>query len=330
MRFAAAAALVLTGCLTTMDVPIGSLDAGPVLPMYPKLNVMLLVDKSGSMNFPVNDQVAPCTPSCNLPGSPACPAGCATRLQELKLAMQTFLTSPSVKNAWLGMAIYPTAIAGSGGAVDACGATQAADIRVSLAPKDTDLDAEMMQVAANINTQIQALTVGGGTPTGDSLKFLGTYPPLLDPDPNRRREDIIVLITDGSPNCNANNANDCNDVAACKCTLLPADACMPSSFCTQGCLDADYTTAQIRALRPKDIRTAVIGFGVETATGDAPATLNAMALAGGLARSCPLGTECGPSDTCNAATRLCARSYYQTANASELVAVLTDLLKVIP
>jgi hypothetical protein len=332
MRLIAAAALVLMmGCSTPTDPPTGSLDGGPdggaSVPLKP--NVMLLVDKSGSMNFASNDQVAPCTPGCNMSGNPVCAAGCSTRLQELKSAMATFLGNNAAV-AWMGMAIYPTAVANSTGSIDACGATQSPDIRVPLAPNNTDLAADMMSAAASVNAQIQVLTVGGGTPTGDSLKFLGTYAPLLDPDPTAPRDDYVLLITDGSPNCNANNANTCTNVAACKCTLVPATACMPSSFCSQGCLDSDYTTAQIAALRAKNIKTIVVGFGADTAIGDAPATLNAMAVAGGFARACPQGTnaECGANDTCDMATKFCGRAYYQTADGIELLATLNDIFKV--
>src|SRR5688572_12135351 len=121
-----------------------------------KPNLMFLIDKSGSMNFAANDQVAPCTPNCNTSGNPACAAGCPTRLQELKAAMGTFLTGANSTIAWMGMAIYPTAVANSGGVVDACGATSTADIRVQLAPDKTDDPAKLTASAAAVNMQIQA------------------------------------------------------------------------------------------------------------------------------------------------------------------------------
>ena len=295
-----------------------------------KPNLMFLVDKSGSMNFAANDQIAPCTPGCNTSGQPACAAGCRTRLQEVKAAMNSFLMSNGTV-AWMGMAIYPTAVAGANSVVDACGATSSADIRVPLAPNKTDLDMELTAAATSVNTQIQALTVGGGTPTGDSLKFLGAYPPLSDPDPKVAREDFILLLTDGLPNCNSANANNCMSPVACKCTLVPATSCMPASFCTQGCLDKDNSAAQVTELRKKNIKTIVIGFGADTAGGDGPDTLNAMAENGGFARSCPNLTdaECGANNTCNVATKLCNRKFFQATSATELALALAEISKAI-
>jgi hypothetical protein len=294
-----------------------------------KPNLMFLIDKSGSMNFAANDAIAPCTPGCNQSGQPACPAGCRTRLGELKSAMGTFLSTGG-NLAWMGMAVFPTAVAGSNGVVDACGATSSADIRVQLAPTQTDVPDELIATANAVNMQIQTLNVGGGTPTGDSLKFLGDYAPLADPDPKAAREDFIVLLTDGLPNCNSNNVNSCTGTS-CRCTLVPATSCVPASFCTQGCLDKDNSAAQVTALRKKNIRTIVIGFGADTASGDGPDTLNEMAENGGFARKCENGTdaECGANNTCDTATRLCSRKFYQATSAAELATVLADIGKAI-
>ena len=296
-------------------------DARKIVGRQFKPNLMFLIDKSGSMNFPANDSVAPCTPGCGQ----SCPAGCKTRLIELKSAMETFLsTSGSV--AWMGMAVFPSATT----ATDGCGATGPADILVPLAPNQADDEGALNATAGAVNYQIQNLNVGGGTPTGDSLKFLGNYAPLADPDPKAPREDFVVLLTDGLPNCNSNNPNTCSS-ASCRCTLQPATACMAASLCTQGCLDRDNSAAQVTALRAKNIRTIVVGFGADTANGDGPDTLNAMAENGGFARSCPKGTdaECGSNNTCDATSRLCARKFYQATSAAELASTLADIAKTI-
>jgi hypothetical protein len=291
-----------------------------------KPDLMFLIDKSGSMNFAANDQIAPCTPGCNTSGNPACAAGCKTRLQELKTAMGAFLATNGTI-AWMGMAIFPTAVAGSGGTIDQCGATSSADIKVQLTPNKTDDPIELKASADAVNAEIQRLPVGGGTPTGDSLKFLGGYGALSDPDPKVPREDFVLLLTDGLPNCNSQNANNCNNAAACRCTLVPATSCVPASYCTQGCLDKDNSATQVTELRKKNIKTIVIGFGADTASGDGPDTLNAMAENGGFARSCPNLTdaECGAGNTCNTGTKLCNRKFYQASSSAELAKVLADI-----
>lgn len=179
-----------------------------------------------------------------------------------------------------------------------------------------------------MNNRLQNLTVGGGTPTGESLKFLANYAPLLDPSPASPRDDFVLLITDGLPNCNSSNAKNCNDVAACKCTLTPATACTPASFCTQGCLDDNSTVGAVQALRNKGIKTIVVGFGAETATGDGPATLNAMSVEGGFARTCAdVDAGCGSGDPCDPASGLCSRKYYQATTEAELRAVLEEVFR---
>ncbi len=322
------AVVLIAGCQTYEFQPLEPFAFAqktqhvPVIGRTFRPNLMLLIDKSGSMNFAANDAISPCTPGCNQSGKPACNAGCKTRLDELKTAIGTFL-STSGDLAWMGMAIFPTAVAGSNGVVDACGATSSADIRVQLAPNQADNASELIATASAVNVEIQKLSVSGGTPTGDSLKFLGDYGPLSDPDPKVIRQDFIVLLTDGLPNCNSNNPNTCTG-ASCRCTQA---SCTPASFCTQGCLDKDNSAAQVTALRKKDIRTIVVGFGADTAVGDGPDTLNEMAENGGFARSCQNGTdaECGSNNTCDTATKLCARKFYQATSATELATALAEI-----
>jgi hypothetical protein len=135
------------------------------------------------------------------------------------------------------------------------------------------------------------------------------------------RDDFVLLLTDGLPNCNANNPNAGN-TATCRCTQT---SCGTSPL---GCLDKDASVAAVAALQSqREIRTIVIGFGAETAAGAGPETLNAMAEAGGFARNCegdPLA--CGAGDTCDPATKLCGRRFYQAANADELAAALREII----
>jgi hypothetical protein len=189
----------------------------------------------------------------------------------------------------------------------------------------------------------------GGTPTAGTLQALATggadggpYPALVDPN----RQSFVVLLTDGEPNCDANNPHDCT-MATCECTLYqgvaptqpcPGTGCAcgtaPGGFCALGCIDTTGVVQAITALRNIQVKTVVIGFGLETqpdggmGTGFAPPALQAMAIAGGAPRTCPTGSdaECGVG-TCDPGTKVCTLGYYQANNGSQLLAVLQQVVR---
>lgn len=279
-----------------------------------KPNLMLLVDKSGSMQSPIDPNAAGCPAGCG-PSSP-CPASCPTRISELKQAMASFLQNSGTV-ARMGLALFPSD--------SSCGATGTIDVAIP-APTSVDMgtDPVLTMTAQQINTRIQAIQPTGGTPTGASLAFLGSYSALLDA--NDAREDFVVVLTDGLPNCNAQNPNNtCGGPNPnCRCTTGPTCG---STLCALGCLDQDGVVAQIVANKGKGVRTIVVGFGADTAGGDAAAVLQSMAQAGGFARSCKMGTdaECGAGDTCNTMTKTCNRAFYQAKNGTELSAALRSI-----
>lgn len=326
---AVAAALALgSGCQTYDFEPVEPLaiaqttQTKTVVAKQLKPDLMLLVDKSGSMNFNIDTS----DPNCCVSGSPPCtcgaasdncPAACKTRMRDLKSAMADFLSN-SYAVARMGMTFFP-------GGPGSCDAPTQVTIEMS---SSNDVDAELKAKATEINTAISKLVAGGGTPTGMSLRMLGSYGPLKDAN----REDFILLLTDGLPNCNSQNVNTCA-VPACNCTLANADCGSPGTpmppACVLGCLDKTASLAEINTLRGLGIRTIVVGFGADTAAGSAADTLNAMAAAGGFARACPNGTnaECGTGNTCDTNTKLCQRKFYQAANGTELAKALDDISK---
>jgi hypothetical protein len=318
----------LTLAQTTQSTPVSAHNLKP--------NVMLLVDKSGSMSGPIMAGDPQCTPGCG-PGGPACPAGCKTRISELRSAMNTFLTSSGTV-ARMGLAFFP--------ADSSCGSTAAisADFPPeNAAADDNGTDAALIAKAMDINQKITAIAPNGGTPTADSLAFVGTKIDLTSP-----RLKFVLLMTDGLPNCNANNQNatcTCNPNICGSCAasnaICPAQAmacsCTTSScaagtaLCAKGCLDGDGSTATIADLNSKGIKTIVVGFGADTAGGTAATVLNSMAVAGGFARKCKMNSDCDPmntgADSCDVAAGLCKNKFYQATNGADLATALADISK---
>lgn len=317
------AAGVVAGCQTYDFEPVEPLAIAqtsrtvPVAGRAAKPNLMLLVDKSGSMNLPINPSDSACRLNNGQPcglSSDDCPAACRTRWRELKSAMGDFLTTYGTV-ARMGLTFYPKDTV--------CAAPTLDDVRVQI-PNSDDVDSELQAAAAAINTAIQGQVAIGGTPTGNSLQTLANYPPLLA---NEGREHFIVVLTDGLPNCNENNVNDYSNADACRCTLAN-NGCTAQNFPRAGCLDKDNTVAQVDSLKSRGIKTIVIGFGAELASGTGPEVLNAMADKGGFARVCPTGqdSECG-SLGCDTATNTCRQKFYQAANGDDLAKALLDIQK---
>ncbi len=287
-----------------------------------KPNVMLLVDNSGSMLLPTNS-AAPTCGGCGTSSSNQCPATCPTRVSELKSAMSTFLqTSGTI--ARLGVTVFPTD--------SLCKPASNIDVQLPApAASDTGSDAALTMTAQQVNARIQALTPTGGTPTGTSLEFLGTYGGLNDANDFRR--DFVLLLTDGLPNCNDANPNAlCGCGATCTAQQTSACTCTTSTcanaLCAKGCLDQDGAVQKVKALQDKGISTIVVGFGADLVTGPGPVALNAMAKEGGFARQCPMGTdaECGgAAASCNTFTKQCATSFFQASNSTELAAALRKI-----
>lgn len=295
-----------------------------------KPNIMLLVDTSGSMTFPVNPSLPACqvtqggeTYTCG--GQLACPSSCPTRWRDLQAAVPQFLASsgPFVR---FGLTTYP-----SGNEPNTniyCAAAVDSTVRKPLPSADDD--ATLLAHANSINDIIQGIPNSGpgqpegGTPTSGSLNFVGNLQSLLSED----RKDFVILLTDGLPNCNKDNPNtgSTTDDSLCRCTLLPDSQCS-GSFLRRGCLDQDASVSAVRALKDKNITTIVIGFGAETATGNGQAVLGAMAEAGGFGRKCDAQGSCGAGDTCDQNTGLCGRAFYQAGNQAELATALEAISK---
>ena len=292
-----------------------------------KPNIMMLVDVSGSMTDPmqpsdpdcrvtVGDEIQTCGTSV-----PCRTDVCPTRWTALQAAVPGFLSSAG-PNARFGLTTYPDTTNVIPGSVASCGPSSSRAVRKDL--PQVDDDASLLSHANDINAIIQGIPnsgqgqPSGGTPTSLSLKFVGNLQGLQATD----RKDFVILLTDGLPNCNPENDNSGSDAAACKCTLTGSATCT-NTFSKLGCLDMDDSVEAVQELRQKDITTIVIGFGAETAGGNGPAVLEAMARAGGFARTCAAGqTSCGDNDPCDPNTRQCRRAFFQAGDQTELAQVL--------
>ncbi|MCP3101226.1 adventurous gliding motility lipoprotein CglB [Myxococcus sp. K15C18031901] len=307
-----------------------TLKAVEVKALASKPNAMLLVDVSGSMTGPVDPSRSSCMVTNNqgdtvlCRGENPCPtATCPTRWTELQAAVPQFLANSGAFVRY-GLTTYPQATTGSG--VGACFAPTEQSVRQPL-PAEED-DASLVANAEAINQIIQGIPnfgTGqplGGTPTSMSLAYVGNLASLQSDD----RNDYVILLTDGLPNCNEFNPYSYDtDAANCRCTI-ENNGCT-SSFLKRGCLDKTASVDAVTTLANKKITTIVIGFGAETAAGDGPDVLQAMAVAGGFQRKCTSPTSCGANDTCNLTTGLCNRQFFQAGNQAELSAALEQISK---
>ena len=304
------------------------LKAAPLPP-----NIMILLDKSDSMNTMIKGKegrdvdgnlVAACSPTVckpyNTTNPHACGPQCSTRINELRHAMKKFLDGShkiSDKDprplGKFGLTLFP---------IDkGCAASQKVEVPFAASDSDDALRNKINEtrdfIFDKLYNAVGHTPIIGGTPTGDSLRFLlanAARLGLADED----RSSFILLLTDGLPNCNRVVANGgCPSTNDCVCTLSTNQGqCVnKTNECASnvgpggelvgsvGCLDNFSTVKTIEELNARKIKTIVIGFGVDDLAGiDTATVLNAMARAGGFA------------DT-----------YYPAENQEELLAVLAKI-----
>jgi von Willebrand factor type A domain len=303
LLFCAALAAAASSCMTYDFEPVTPIavahttKTATVAALGAKPNVMLLLDKSGSMNNPM---VAGCTGACR------------SRIEELRAAMGPFLSQYGAV-ARFGLSTFPR-----GAQAEQCLPPGGVRLDVS---GSSDVPGELSAHAADIDAIIQGLgvteTVAGGTPTSASLDVMGTLSSLADPV----RANVVVLLTDGQPNCNINNPVTVGNGGTCKCTSNP----MFDPYCTttgvEGCLDEDASVRAVRALAQRKIQTVVIGFGADT---NGSALLDQMAFEGGLSRSCKVDADCGAAGPCSQG--YCRTRYYQANDGAALAQALRDIV----
>ena len=200
-----------------------------------KVNVLLVVDKSGSMD--------------------STPDGYS---QSLWLSVTTALANVlgDVEDRInFGLELYPFPQTDSVPIDMECGT---ADNCCEMPLNDT-MNVEIGPGADNVELIVQTLedtAPGGGTPTAEALRRALRY---LQAE-NLDGETFVVLATDGGPNCNAE--------ATCgidECTMNIAGSCEGDSInCCEpvptGCLDTDDTRSAIMDLANDGVHTYVVGI----------------------------------------------------------------------
>jgi hypothetical protein len=304
-----------------------------------KPNLLLLVDKSGSMDLPLDVTnlacfTAPGGEVCGQDKSYPCDvATCPTRWSTLSTTVTEFLTPPAVDagapSARFGLTFFPQP-------PDSDVNNQCVPTLSVLAPIDAGVDDSTAALDNLANAASAALATvqssnpqgptgtGGGTPTGNSLKYFNSNPAaVVDPV----RDAYVLLLTDGLPNCNT-DLGPTVGTSACVCTLQSDQDCLDARPLGIGCLDNAATVNVIsELLSVQHITTVVLGFGADTAAPAAAGTLQQMAIAGGFPpRLCPNKNQsCGPTNPCDLSTGQCSKQYYEATDAESLSLALEQI-----
>ena len=308
VALALVAAGVATSCQSHEFYPVGpkavavgsatiAVEGKPLPP-----NIMLVVDKSGSMTESVTGTGLACTSDGTVGASydPRSTSPC--EWNDLKVAFAdpvTGLLTTSRGLARFGLAAFPTS-------------SGQCDTGSVLVPIGDDVQPIRDQL-------LNRLSPGGGTPSAATLLEAAKDPALVAAEPNRKR--FAMLLTDGLPNCNSANAAKCLQCRADAASCGMADGCHPTEipdFCPAtpfdgaSCLDEDALVNAVASLGAKGVGTFVIGFGKDTSGTDASRVLTRAAIAGGHPRQ-------GAGE-----------QYYQANSVVELKTFLEEILRKFP
>ncbi|MGZ6134024.1 MAG: adventurous gliding motility lipoprotein CglB [Myxococcaceae bacterium] len=334
----AAALFLALGCQTYDFEPVSPVSLGQTTTSVSisakqlKPNLMLVLDRSGSMRLPFDPTPAACG-SRGQTGQPSCdPNTCPSRWDVLTTTADDFLTQHGTV-ARLGVAFYPSLSGanitdpGSGQPSNFCGPASSIDVPLP----SSDDDAALRDAATAVDFAIKRVGatasplsggVGGGTPTGDSLVYIADHANFGQ---TIQRQAFLLLMTDGLPNCNPASGLDANvNPAACDCTDGPTSTTC-SYYPVLDCNDFNETARKVSNIRSSGVKTIVIGYG-DVFGASAQRSLQQIALAGDFQRRCAAGGgECNPSDaSCfqESNPNLCSEQFFRATSKDQLSAAL--------
>jgi len=134
--------------------------------------------------------------------------------------------------------------------------------------------------SGEIESALLSLAPSGAAPLASAVLLAGA---ALQQQPSAA-ERFVVLLTGGAPDCNAQLAPTDSTCAGERCTS-DCDPGTGLSRDARGCLDEAGLIQAIQALSDSGIRTLVVGFGAATPGTAVYETLDAAAIAGGMAQS---------------------------------------------
>lgn len=241
-----------------MCTPVGrcGLYVGATRP--PK--VMLVVDKSGSMKTVASSETQwGCANDQS--GNGYDPVGdCKWNTLKQMLVEDGGFLDAAGSQARIGLAIF----SGPSG-FDAC---SAGEILVPV-PESPGASKEA------IRSKLDSVVPAGGTPMSSTLNNIAADFDFMKKE--QATPNFVVLITDGSPNCNASLAG----CAECTNGGNPAQMCGD----VRNCLDDVALASAVSRLRAKDVFTLVIGIGTVFSNPVARKALDDAAIAGGMPQS---------------------------------------------
>jgi hypothetical protein len=224
--------------LDAAELPEGAVPCAPgqfPLERY-SVDMMLLVDRSGSMVYNIDGT------SQTLP----------RKWDDLHDALAA--TLPAIQaSVNIGAYAFPERFTGT--VVHQCALSSTIDL--SPGPNQAG---DVLALFTNTDPS-------GGTPTAAAIQLVGD---MLVPRISRTHTEVMVLATDGGPNCNGSL-----DASTCACTSPTPPACT-----VDNCLDDARTATIIASYASRGVPTYVIGLDSATQPFEKSA-LSEMATAGG-------------------------------------------------